>query len=400
MWVSTVYSVDAGLYMQFSILLSSLLFIKILRLKQYSRLKLWGYYLAILVSSNYAVLSKGDGRYLAVAFLLTLLFYRRNELMLHLPMLTIIFFMEIPVLGILRKIFIDQSYLPINIAAHNPLPIVESLNLIVKNYIYPRNAIGSFLLAAFFICLLANFLSLFKRRIDEAPKIENNAAIEENTFYFMLWAFFSLIMMALARSFNYDGEMSWNIIDCQYFIPPFIIYICYLIAGLKNKLFSRQLFAICSILILLQIFAVNFPRLNKMRGGWGNYFCAWNNAEKFINKASNNALTLSLTNMPYKPFTFRTSNNVIVNSMQPCENSQFCDLVYIQNQLSNEKYSDVFVLSGKELKFRGSAGGVTLKETVKINGDTGDLYDNIKHFLGKSSVANINVYHFINNSKK
>ena len=352
------------------------------------------------MTSNYAVLSKGDGRYLAIIFILTLLFFRRTELKFHLPMLTILLFMEIPVLGFLKKVFLDSEFTPIDIKSHNPLPLFDSAKLIVKNYIYPLNALGAFLLVILTGCILIHlFIMIFKIKLKHTTEEEDRKLfISERLFLFMLWFISSFIMVALARSFNYGGNTDWNVVDCSYFIAPFLIFICYyitLLANSLNKPYSRLFIGVCVALMVMQVVIINPPRLNRFRGGWGNYFPAWRNAEIYINETADNALALSINKMHYKPFVFRESNNKIINTLPPCEKSPFCDLNFIETKFHENRYKNIFVVGWGELNFRGEADKFILKEVSSFSGDTGDLYDIFKNFIGHGSVPTVYVYHFI-----
>jgi len=403
MWLTTVYSCDTGLYIQCGILLSILIFLRLLKQDPLDKKRMWGYYFLLLMTSNYAVLSRGVGRDLAIIFFLTVLFFRRTELKYHLPMLTILLFMEIPVLGFLKKVFVDSEFIPIDIKSHNPLPLFDSAKLAVKNYIYPVNALGAFMLVILIGCILIQlFIMIFKIKIKYTTEEEDRKTfISERLFLFMLLFVSSVVMMALARSFNYEGHTDWQVVDCSFFIAPFLIFICYYITLLSNSLkepYSRLFIGVCVALMVMQLVVINPPRLNRFRGGWGNYFPAWRNAEKYINKTADNALALSINRMHYKPFVFRESNNKIINTLPPCEKSPFCDLNFIETEFHENRYKDIFVVGWGgwgPLNFRGESGKIILKEVRSFSGDTGDLYDIFKNFIGHGSVPMVYVYHFI-----
>jgi hypothetical protein len=202
-------------------------------------------------------------------------------------------------------------------------------------------------------------------------------------------------MVARARGFAYDGAMSFQIIDLIYFIPPFILFItCYLVS-IKNSLQTpcRIIFiAACIVLIGVQILH-NGVRLNKFRGGWGNYLCAWQNAAKFIENNSNHALALAFTKNHYKPFFFRNLNNQVSNTMDPSSQSQFCDINFIEGKFK-EGFSDVFVVAEQKLNFRHPSDRINLVDMTPMDGDSGDWYDYLKTRLGRLSKVIVYIYHF------
>lgn len=317
-WAALAYSSENTLYAQFSTLISIAIFLKLLEKKHLQQKDLWFSYILILITSQHSVLSKNDARYLAVIFLLTLFLFRRKELRLHLPMLIILLIFEIPILGYVKNFF-RGSYSPvINIASHNPLPAIESLKTILKNYIFPLAAMGKMITAVLFFTIGINLFCLLFYKKFLKMNYSETSLLKEWSFIFFLWFICTFIMIAISRSFQYEGLSDISVLECTFFIAPFIIFLCYYACLVKGNLSKRcrYLFVtFCVLLMSVQIIIVNLPRLNHFRGGWGNYFCAWKNAEEYIDKTADNALVLSVNAMHYKPFIFPKSNNEILNCM-------------------------------------------------------------------------------------
>lgn len=319
-WLSAIYLSCLMPLAQCGEILSIMLFIKLTEKHPLHYKDAMFYYFLIILTSNFAVLiTSGGGRYLATIFFLTILFFRKKELRFHLPMLVILFFMEFPALGYIKKIF-RPDFSPINFASHySPHhSTLESLRLIVRNYKIPQNAIGNLLLITLAITILAYLLRfIFGKNTIISKKIEPfNPILKERLFLFMLWFASTFAISARAYSFCFT-IFSLYLFDLSYFIAPFIIFLCYyisLISSSIKKPYRAVFVGVCICLMGLQVLC-NGPRLNRFRGAWGNYFVAWQNVEQYINHASNNALALTLNNVGFSPFLFRNSNNKILNSL-------------------------------------------------------------------------------------
>lgn len=398
-WLSLVIACDIGIYEQLVILLSIIIFLHMISQKKITIVKLLFGYFLILLFSQYAILARSDGRYLALIFILTLLLFRRNKILLHLPILLVLFILEIPILGFLRNIFLKEHIMPINMAIHNPLPLKQALKLAFENRIFPITSLGKFTLLALCLTLIVHLICLIikkkKKNINQTDSF--HYSLNEKTFIFMLWFFSTFFTMALSRNFNYDGLSSFTLYESSFYIIPFIIFLSYYIVlvslNLKGKL--KYFFIIlCVFLLVIQVF-MKLPHLNQFRGGWGNYFCSFKNTKKYIDNNSNNALVLAITSMHYKPFVFRHSGNKILNDNNPAKFSSFTDLNFIENKFIIEKYKDIFVINIGVLNFRGETKKVKLKEMITIDGDTDDLYDRFKRLIGRPSKPILNLYHFI-----
>jgi hypothetical protein len=396
-WVSLVYSQDAGLYAQCGVILSIFIFLKLIGKKQLRYTDTLFYYIPILILSNFSVLLKGDGRYLAAVFFLTLLFFDRKNLPFHLPMLFLLALFELPVLGFLKKAFVDRNFSPIDIASHNPVPISESLKLIFKNKIYPINALGKFIILLFAVSVLARILIAFSRKLGSRDYLTSSETKQGNLMRLYLcglWFMATFLMSALSRNFAYDGLRSFQINDLGYIIAPGIIFLSYFIyltfINLRQPYSAIYLF-IATILLTSQLLFVNLLRLSSYRGGWGNYFCAWHNAEKYIDETTDNALVIALPEMHYIPFAFRRSNNIV--EIPPVTE---CDLRYIESKFIDGKYQDIFVVVSVRdgLKFKGKSKRVILKGLKVVDGDSGDLFDRLKRVIDIPSQPSIYVYHF------
>jgi len=392
-WVVVTYSSDVAVYAQFAVLVSILLFLHLLEKKPIRKKRLWLYYFAILLASNYAVLAKGDGRYLAVLFILTLIFFRIKELKFHAPMLTVLLLLQVPVLGYIKKAFTGLPASPLLIASHNTRTIFESLKEILSNFIYPQTALGNVLLMLLYTIILIHLLSIiFKKNERFFVKEDKNAKyLKERTFFFMMWFVFSFIMIAVSRSFAYDGPHDWAVMEMSFFIGPFIVFLCYyayMIAGRLRKPF-QPVFITLSLTLLAGQILLNLPRINRFRGGWGNYFCAWKNTEKYIDATADNAMVFTHTEMQYKPFVFRNSNNKIINNSPGSNN-----LAFIEKVFEEKGYGDIFLVKRFGLEFEGESEKVILKNTAVIDGNSGDLYDRLKLMVGRGSRPVIYIYHF------
>ena len=92
--------------------------------------------------------------------------------------------------------------------------------------------------------------------------------------------------------------------------------------------------------------------------------------------------------MSYKPFVCRKSSNRIVNNRIGSH-----DLEYLEKIFVNEGYKDIFVVKRFGLNFVGKSDRVFIKEKKIIDGNSGDLYDRIKTFIGRPSRPVIHVFH-------
>lgn len=393
-WVVVAYSSDVAVYAQFAVLVSILLFLHLSEKKSIQKNRLWLYYLIILLLSNYAVLAKCDGRYLAVLFIVTFICFRIKEFKIHAPMFTGLLFLQVPVLGYIKKVFTGLPASPIHIASHNTRSILESLKAIISNDKYPKNALGRSLLILLGIIIVLHLLNMIfnKNKRYFIKEESNDKNLKVRTFLFMSWFVFSFIMIALSRSFSYSGPYDWAVMEESFFIGPFIVFLCYysfMVAGRFRKPFQTIFITFCLVVMLGQL-VVNVRRINQFRGGWGNYFCAWKNVEKYVDSKSNHAIIFTATEMFYKPFVFRHSNNICRNNVPGAQNLEF-----IEKMFTEEGYRDVFLAERFRLEVEGASEKVALKETRVIDGDSGDLYDRFKRFIGRPSRPVIYVHHYI-----
>lgn len=400
-WITLAYSSDVTIYAQCSMLISVLLFFKLLEKKPLYKKDIWLYYSLILIISNFSILTKGDGRELAILFFFTILLFRKKEILLHLPMLTILLLMEIPVLGYISRFFTGTPASPINAVAHNPLLTSESLHLILSNSRYLRIAIGDFLIIALITAFLIHTFFLVTKKFSPSMQKANSSYLfREHTFALFLWAVFVLIGTAMSRSFAYSGPYDWSMLEITFFKGTFIIIFCYYLFGIYNVMKKpyRLIFQTLFLgLIIAQILLDNLPRINRFRGGWGNYFCAMNNAEKYIDSVSSNALVISITSMQYKPFVFLKSNNEIINTNNDLSSeekllSNLTDI--IEKKYKKIDHKDIFIVREGEFRFSGESKKLTFKNLKIVDGDSEDLYDKFKRFIGKPSKPRIYVYSF------
>ena len=382
LWALLAYSSDIGIYAQLAEFISILLFLSLLNKKTVEKKYLWLYYFFIFLASNYAIFAKCNGRYLAVIFILTFIFFRRKELKFHAPMLTLLLFLQIPLLGYLKKFFTGLPVSPIHIASHNTRTVSESLRNIFVNLSHPQNAIGNLLLVLVGVVILIHILSIiFKKssRFFENVDIQAGKDLREQVFIFMLWFIFSFMMIAVSRSFSYSGPYDWVKMEISFFIGPFIIFLCYYAYMIFSRLrmpFKKVFISFCLILMAVQLL-LNLPRIKRFRAGWGNYFCAWKNTEKYIDSISNNAMVYTHSEMFYKPFVFRNSNNKVINNLAGTNN-----LAFIEKVFKDKGFSYVFFASRNGVKFEGKSEKVILKGVVFIDGDSGGLYDRLKAMIG------------------
>lgn len=409
-WLTLLYSCDMGIYVQCGITASILIFIKLTERNRLSRLQIWFFYLQIIILSNFSVLTKHDGRYLAIVLLLTILFFHRKDFWLHLPPLAVLLFLEAPVLGFMKKVFMDRSFAPINLITHNPLPFFESLRVMAKNYTFPLNALGWFPLLLLFAVIVFHIYSILFRSSSMLIKTNQThpTLVKERVFLFVLWFLAAFVMVAFARSFGYYTEYDIQLLDLSFFIPPFIIFLCFYIYYVyqlyerqKNR-FSVLAFKGCVILLAFGLL-LNFIRLNKFRMGWGHYFCAWQNAEGYIEQNSDKALALIVNRMVYKPFLFLHSKNKVVVSEPPVIPSPFCDMEYIERQFLSSGYKDIFVAGWGKQDFKGKSVKVALTEVRAIDGDCGSAYDRLIRLGGffdlmksryRPNMNKVYLYHF------
>lgn len=402
MWSTIIGSSNVALNAQVAVLVSIAVFLNLLEKKELKSKTLWIYYGIILVFSQYAVLSKNDGRYLAVIFFLTIILFYRDRILRHLPMLSILFIFEIPVLSFVKKIFSTAPFYPVNTTSYSASrPLRQLLGLIIKNCQFPMIAIGKLILVLLLAVVLAQlfFYLFYKKRIISINKNPSIKILKARIFLFMLWFICTFAMMARARSFAYDGAASLLMGDCLYFMVPFYIFLFhYLILVLnyfnKTGVYRKIFIIFCVTLIMMESFLFKLPRFNHFRGGWGNYFCALANAKKYINDRSDKALALCIIQMPYKPFVFTRSKNEILITVPPADAAPFSDLRYIEAKFKDGNYKDIFVINYGEINFRGGSEKIKLKEAAVLDGNCHDLYDRLKVKLGHPSRKVLNIYHF------
>ena len=408
-WLSALYLNNLGLLAQGATIISIFLFIKLTEKIPLRYKDVWLYYLLILLVSNVAVLTFGDARYLAIILFLTILFFRKKDLKLLAPGLIVLFLLQFPILGYFKKLFLDRAFSPVNLTSHvNTSPsVLSTLYWTISNYRFTVNALGLPMLILLFVPIGAYLffkpfqilLAVFrKNKSSEAKQNMYSAALKERLLLFALWFICSSIMVAKVRNFRYGSDpISFMLYDLAYFIAPFIMFVCYYIALLatcNTKRIYQRFFLILSVCLILSQLILNVNRLNKFREKGGVKICAWRNAEKFVESSSGNALALALTTFQYKPFVFYESDNSILSTQASCEQSEFCDLSYIEAKFDTGSYDDIFVLGNKELTFDGSSEVVTLVQKTKISSDSGDLYDRLKRRLGHKFKNVINLYHF------
>lgn len=401
-WLSLVYSCDMSVWAQMGTLCAFVLFLKLTEKHNRKVRELWTYYGLIYVCVQFSALTKCDGRYFACVFAAALLLFRRKEVLAHAPMLGILLFTGIPVLGFLKKFFLSSAFSPFATAWHNPMSLSETFRSVIRNIRYPIMAVGIFLLVAVILAFIAHIAAMKHRATPVTAGQEPvPGLLPERAFLFILWFIASFLMTAVARGFNYNGPKDIQIIDLSFLVYPFIVFLAYYILLVRDILPAtwRRFFVVfMTICILLQIL-LNLVRLNQFRGGWGNYFCAWKNAEKLIDKTVDHALVLAANMIIYKPFVFRESHNTVRNSVVPGRQIQapFTQMDYIQSCFETESYKDIFVVTWQKQKFQGVSPKVSLKQQWVVDGDSGDWYDTIKRAMGRASRPEVYVYQFVYN---
>lgn len=399
-WLSLVYSCDMSVWAQLGTLCAFVLFLKLTKKPNRKARELWTYYGLIYLCVQFAALTKCDGRYLACVFGATLLLFRRKEVLAHAPMLGVLLFTGIPVFGFLKKFFFSPAFPPFGTAWHNPMSLSETFQSVIRNIEYPITVVGILLLVAAVLAFIAHMVAMVKLRAK--PVTTGQALVSgllpERAFLFMLWFIASFAMTAVARGFNYNGPKDIQIIDLSFLVCPFIVFLAYyvsLVCGSLSSHWRRFFVVFVTVCIVLQVL-LNVVRLNQFRGGWGNYFCAWKNAEKLIDKTVDHALVLAVNQIIYKPFVFRDSHNTVRNSVIPGRQIQapFTQIDYIQSCFETEPYKDIFVVTWQKQGFHGASSKVSLKRQWAVDGDSGDWYDTIKRALGRASRPEVYVYHF------
>ncbi|MFC1709980.1 hypothetical protein ACFL2J_08000 [Candidatus Omnitrophota bacterium] len=400
-WISALYLSHLGLISQTGVIISVFLFLIILKNRPVNK---YNYFLfaLIVIFSNFAVLTIGDGRYLAAIFILTFLCFRIKDLPGYLAPLGILLCLELPIIGIFRKFFLEMSFSPINLASHpnTQTSVLSSIFMALRHKQFPIHALGKYTLLLFCIVLFVYFVKfsigayVSKREVAEET-IESRYK-KECIFIFLMWFCAAFMMSLRARNFRYGVSLlSFQIYDMAYFISPFILSLCYCCSFLKNRLkatHSTIFIALCTLLIVIQV-GFNINRLYQFRGKSEEMFCSWQNAQEFIKNSSSNALALAFTQFHYKPFLFIDSGNTILNTKASCSQSKFCDLSFIEEKL-NEGFQDVYVLSKEELIFRGEGARIAAQKKISIGTQCNDLLGICKKFYRKELKSNLTMYHF------
>lgn len=406
-WLSALYLNNLGLLAQCATIISVFLFIKLIDKGPLSRKEMWLYYILILLVSNCAVLTFGDARYLAIIFFLTIVFFRRKELKLHAPMLVLLLLMQFPIMGYFKKIFLDRTFAPINLTSHvNTSPsMLSTLFWSISNYRFFLNAMGKLIFVLLLIPIATYLLSKTRQILTAAfskgsgkKKALFAPRNKEIILLSALWFICSFIMVAKVRNFRYGSDpISFMLYDLAYFIAPLIIFYCCYFAAIVNsdiKIGYRKSFlTLCICLIFLQLLS-NVNRLSKFREKGAIELCSWKNAERFIEQNSDNALALALTKSQYRPFVFYNSANSVMSTQLTCEESEFCNIDFLEEKFNAGGYDDIFIISSEELRFRGNPEAEILQEKAMVDSDTGDLYDRLRRRLGHKFKDVINIYHF------
>ena len=218
----------------------------------------------------------------------------------------------------------------------------------------------------------------------------------ELVFLFAMWFCAAFFMSMRARGFRYGiGESNFQLYDLAYFIAPFVLFVSYYcllcLTGLNRKL-KKVIVCIFIILFSLQLVS-NVFRLNRFRGGWGNYFCSRQNAKKYVLGQTDHGLVLAFNGMHYLPFIFTNSSNRIENTTNSPQESEYCDLQYIEKRFE-EGYADIFVLVDHECEFRNNSKRIILKDCIYISSEGDNLYDQLKKKMGRFFVSVLRIYHF------
>lgn len=400
-WLSSFYLTDPGPFAQCAVIIAVFFFIKLCAQKKESIHSVVKFYIPIILLSNYAVLSKTDGRYLAVIFFLTLVSCRRAELRYHLIMLGVLLLLEIPVLGFIIKPFMKNGFFPIDIKTHiasNSLK--ESFFSMIKNYKFILRALGQIPLVVLFLsisiisCYVA-YKKWFKRGALGAL-ISN--VLWERLILFSGWFFSTFMMIVYARGFLYNGKFSLQLLDLACFIAPFIImmsYFIYVASQCLHVYLRKSFITVCLLLLLVQVICFNGKRLNIFRGAWGDYFGSWQNTQEYIRKNSRDGLVLAFTKNHYKPFLLLSTPHLVENTQEADDQSDFSNFDFIQNKFKNTFYNDIFVVSMDKLVFRGNPQKVQLIATDTIDGNLYTFYDRIRSVLLKREYkSRVYVYHF------
>jgi hypothetical protein len=395
-WFTECYISDVGIFMQSAVLACVYFFLKLIKKYPIKRFTLACYYLLIFFFCEFAILSKGDGRYLAAIFLIVVLIYKKQPIKAHVTVFSLLFLLHIPVLGFIRKALTRSDITPINIGAHNPHPLPEAVLLIIKNYRYPVQAIGVLVLFCG-LCLVCIHIvrSVFIRK-EKAPEAPAALLLPEKLVLFALWFGASFSMMAMSRSFDYTGPSDWLLMDCSYFIAPFILFLThysYFVASKFQTRASKAILYACLALFIAQAAAINLPRYNRLRGGWGGYFCSWKNAGEKIATLSDNALIFTISTMDYKPFVTPHTGVSIINVLGAGQD-RVTDYSFIKAKLDQARYRDIFIVATDELAFRGDASQVSLKGSLQVPGNCGGAYDCMKQSMGKPATNSCFIYQF------
>ncbi len=399
-WLSTVYHSQLGLFAQGGTFASIFFFIKLIEKPRAftSFFTVLFYYALILITSNSSALTNSDGRYTAIIFISFIFLFRRKEALLHLPFLGFIFLMQVPVLGYFKKFFYDPAFMPLDLTSHpgTHSSSIEALKVAAKNYRFPIRTSGHFIVLGLFISSLINIYLILKKKMRFALKdLGKGNIFYEIIFIFFMWLTATLYMTARVRGYHYDKSIAFQLFDLIYLVIPSIMLIYFYSNFIGNSLkdnYKKWFIRLVSLLIISQIL-LNAFLLNRFRGRWGNHLGSWQSAKKHIEKQSNNALVLAITTMCYTPFMYYDKNITVMNNeIHPTKNS-FADLTYIKSKLE-EGYEDVFVLRAYPMSFKGEEVEVKLVEDILMNGDTGDIYDSIKKFIGRPPTSRVHLFHF------
>lgn len=410
-WLEYLCLSGTDMYSQLAELILIGIFLYLLKLENISWKKLCFFYGLIIVLTHFAILIKGNVRYLAMLFFLTLLIFRRNKLFFHLPFLVILLTIELPILGFIKKLLWKSSFSPIDLSFHVRRVFIQQLLFAFQNRKFPIQVIGELLLILFSIVVIVHLISLllFRKRLSLQKTGVSISELRERSFLFFFWFLCNLIVISLSRGFEYDGYYTFQKYECSYLVAPFIIFLCYYIKLVSSSLYEKKRFlfiTFCIVLISTQSLIKVF-RLNRWRGGWGNFFCALNNTKRYVESVSDNALVI-LTNygIQFNPFVFVDSKNQILLSRLPASEGPFNDMSTIEEKFKEGGWNDIFVVQLFEsIDFKGESDFILLKEQRMLDGNCGDLYDRFKNMLyqniiGPRSRAIIYLYHFTFDKEK
>lgn len=319
LWLSLLYTEDVALYMHFFTVLAFFSFFHFFVLDEesfsssFSKKHLFFMFLIVLFS-RLSVLFKGEGRLLTLVvacyscYVFILFFLKRatfSFFMTYFLLSSLLIITTLPVLGILRYPFTNVPFLVVPSAPSDG----SSLLLFFDRLSFLGSIFGTPLLLFFSLCLFSLFVFIcFFKHLDFQKK-----PISPLLILSLVWFLLSVFMVYSARGFSYDYSMTFQLMDFQFILIPFILLTTFTLLLLyqllaEHFLSYNKFFASVFCLAFVIILCFQSSHFLYWSFYWGDYFGAAQSAKEQVDTQVSNALFLWKESHAF-PFVAVSSQN-------------------------------------------------------------------------------------------